>query len=737
MTPDSELQSSLDSLLAQRAELQRLRERRLWVCAGDRQWAWQCAYGLITQWEPDLLLWLGESAPEPCRPVLQRDFRHQLGREYDLVVIDAHGGLDVDAMAAVAGTLRGGGLLVLLTPDLESWPQMRDRELERFTAAAAHADEPSRFLRRFIHCLDSEAVSLLRQSHGREKERAALCYPPRSETDDQTRYDSQAEAIEAVQALWRAEHRHRPLVLSAARGRGKSAAMGLAARHILEQSNATILVSAPRRENCEVLFRHVDVESLPGRSGHQIRFIPPDELLRNRPEADLLLIDEAAAIPLPMLMALVQAWPRVVLATTVHGYEGTGRGFELKFFPQLDRYMPDWRLLRMRAPIRWSESDPLEAWLTGAFLLDADVAASSATPLSGPGPVCHERLDRNLLAEDEGRLRALFGLLVSAHYRTRPSDLRQLLDAPALSIHVLRKCDRILAVALVVMEGVIDPARIPAIFGGQRRVRGHLIPQSLVAHVGVEAAGILRCARIMRIAVHPQLQGQGLGTRLLQCVGEYAATVGADWVGASFGATLSLLRFWKASGYVPVRLGLKREASSGAHAAVMLKAISEAGQDQLAVMHARFLELLPLQLADGLELLESDLVTELLQPAGPPRDTSVDASDITQQDWAELAAFAFARRGYEVSLVALHRWLRRFEAEVMASGVVSEWDKGYLIEKVFKHRHWSELANSYNLAGRKAAVTRLREILRALLTAVNPQEIEIERRRLSLVPELC
>lgn len=57
--------------------------------------------------------------------------------------------------------------------------------------------------------------------------------------------------------------------------------------------------------------------------------------------ASWLIVDEAAAIPGPLLRQLVTRFPRTLLTTTVQGYEGTGRGFLLKFcasFPHLRQF---------------------------------------------------------------------------------------------------------------------------------------------------------------------------------------------------------------------------------------------------------------------------------------------------------------------------------------------------------------------------------------------------------------
>ncbi len=60
-------------------------------------------------------------------------------------------------------------------------------------------------------------------------------------------------------------------------------------------------------------------------AGEHFHFMAPDALLASTTEADWLIVDEAAAIPGPLLEKLVSRFPRVLLTTTVQGYEGTGR----------------------------------------------------------------------------------------------------------------------------------------------------------------------------------------------------------------------------------------------------------------------------------------------------------------------------------------------------------------------------------------------------------------------------
>lgn len=51
-------------------------------------------------------------------------------------------------------------------------------------------------------------------------------------------------------------------------------------------------------------------------------------------QAELLVIDEAAAIPLPFVKAMLGPY-LVFLASTINGYEGTGRSLSLKLLQQL------------------------------------------------------------------------------------------------------------------------------------------------------------------------------------------------------------------------------------------------------------------------------------------------------------------------------------------------------------------------------------------------------------------
>lgn len=100
------------------------------------------------------------------------------------------------------------------------------------------------------------------------------------------------------------------------------------------------------------------------------------------------MIDEAAAIPLPIVRNLLGNYT-IFMASTINGYEGTGRSLSLKLIKQLrdqnkiiktngkgDGYSVGGggRILKevcMTDPIRYAMNDPIEEWLNKLLLLNA------------------------------------------------------------------------------------------------------------------------------------------------------------------------------------------------------------------------------------------------------------------------------------------------------------------------------------------------------------------------------
>jgi tRNA(Met) cytidine acetyltransferase len=686
-----------------------------------------------------------------------------LGADLELLVYDAHSGFDPDGFGAATGAIRGGGLLLLLTPPLGDWSDCTDPQAERI-AVWPHtaASVKGRFLRRLatfltpgpslVHLAQDDAESL------RVAERFISDHarPVRAPNDmdpiiDRTRginhphlampaTPDQDRAIAAILAVARGRAR-RPLVIRAHRGRGKSAALGLAAGQLQRDRPLRILVTAPRRSAAESLFKHaaaVSAERCPnigiktrssdevttdptwrsarGFTDQSLAFRSPAELARERPEADLLLIDEAAGIPAPLLEALLVQYPRVVFATTLHGYEGTGRGFDVRFRDTLDRLTPNWREISLETPIRWAADDPLEALTFRALLLDAAPATPEQLDGPNPAPFRCERLNRDDLARDEPTLRELFGLLVLAHYQTRPMDLRMLMDGPNVRLYVIRRGNHIAATLLAAEEGgIADPALRAAIFMGLRRPRGHLLPQTLSTHAGIAQAPALRYLRVIRIAVHPALGRRGLARRLLRRLYRDGRAEGIDLLGASFGATPDLVRFWDHCGFRPAQIGTSRNAASGEHALVVLRRLNARGWRFAKEAEARLESRLPILLAGPLRTLDPTTAAALVKTLGfmpsAERLEQVCANDIEDR---ELQGFIEGHRSLDATLPLLADLTRRRLGARLRAKQVAIGDAALLIAATRQLRSVAELTSCFGAAGRDEILSRIRRASKAL-----------------------
>lgn len=716
-------------------------ERRALVLAGQRAWCTTAARtALVPGLEP--VLWVTDGAPEAVWALPAEEADTVLGREVGAVVFDAHAGFNPDAFGAISGTLCGGGLLLLLIPPLASWPRFQDPDYLRMVAAGCDAgDVGGRFLQRLLRVMrDDDAVRVVEQGRINAGPVPGATPAPQVSaavhdvdaagcvTDDQRR------AVDALVRVGLGRAR-RPVVLTSDRGRGKSAALGIAAAALIREGLTRIVVTGPRLQAVERVFEHAArrlPDALASRAAlhwgeARMEFLPPDRLLHDGShEAQLLLVDEAAAIPAPVLEQLLERYSRIAFATTVHGYEGTGRGFALRFNRVLDVRTPEWKALQLETPVRWAPDDPLERFVFRALLLDAAAASDDAVAGATAAGVQVERMGRDVLAGDEATLSELFGLLVLAHYRTRPFDLRLLLDGPNVSVYALRHDGHVVGTALVADEGGFDAGTTYGIWAGHTRPQGHLLPESLAAHAGLEQAPRLRCGRILRIAVHPHLQGRGLGTRLLAALAQAAADDGCDYIGSSFGATEPLLRFWHHGGFEPVRLSVTRGASSGAHSAVVLRPLSDAGRCLADAARRRFREQFLHQLGDPLRELEAPLALRLLRDDRSPGFAALDADD-----WRDLVAFGFGRRIYEAAMAAIWKLARAAVADGVLQEQLQPAQCRVLVVKVLQRNSWADAARVLGVAGRGGVQQLLRSAVRAVVERGAGAEVRNEARRLA------
>ncbi|HGZ2273894.1 TPA: tRNA cytosine(34) acetyltransferase TmcA [Shigella boydii] len=664
--------AELTALYTLTAQMKREGIRRLLVLSGEEGWCFDHALklrdALLGDW-----LWI---SPQPdaenhCSPSVLQTL---LGREFRHAVFDARHGFDAAAFAALSGTLKAGSWLVLLLPVWEEWENQPDADSLRWSDCPDPIATPH-FVQHLKRVLTADNDAIL----WRQNQPFSLAhFTPRTDWHPATGAP-QPEQQQLLQQLLTIL----PGVaaVTAARGRGKSALAG----QLISRIAGSAIVTAPAKAATDVLAQF---------AGEKFRFIAPDALLASDEQADWLVVDEAAAIPAPLLHQLVSRFPRTLLTTTVQGYEGTGRGFLLKFcarFPHLHRF-------ELQQPIRWAQGCPLEKMVSEALVFDDE--NFTHTP---QGNIVISAFEQTLWRSEPETPLKVYQLLSGAHYRTSPLDLRRMMDAPGQYFLQAAGENEIAGALWLVDEGGLSQQLSQAVWAGFRRPRGNLVAQSLAAHGSNPLAATLRGRRVSRIAVHPARQREGVGQQLIASALQY--TQDLDYLSVSFGYTGELWRFWQRCGFVLVRMGNHREASSGCYTAMALLPMSDAGKQLAEREHYRLRR-------DAQALAQWNGET---LPVDPLNDIV-----LSDDDWLELAGFAFAHRPLLTSLGCLLRLLQTSELALPA-----------LRGRLQKNASDAQLCTTLKLAGRKMLLVRQREEAAHALFALNDVRTERLRDRIT------
>ena len=506
---------------------------------------------------PDNVLIIGESG------IAFSKATNLLGQEFEHILFDGRNGIHLEALAIAAGTLKMGGVLCLVLSDWENLSLQLDQDSLRWNGNLSAIATPN-FIYHFKQCIERYHFPILR-------EESAVEFPAFFYSNKHHKNATLAQQ-QIIETILQAEQDI--YFLTAKRGRGKSALLGMLANQI----QAPVYLTAPNKSAV-----HSVIEFLEG----EIEFIAPDELtirLQNEPEfsqSAWLLVDEAAMIPLPLLQEYSQYFQHIVFSTTIHSYEGTGRGFELKFKRKIHRTFQHFEL---KQPLRWQENDPLEDFIDDLLLLNTEDEFQQF-PFQPHLPYQIREVQKpHHIAE-------FYGLMTLAHYRTSPLDLRRLLDGENQRFYFAEYQQNLLGAIWALEEGnMTDDELIIQIQQGKRRPKGNLVPQALCFYENLPQACKLRSLRISRIAVQPNWQKQSIGQNLMK----FMENSEVDFLSVSFGYTDELAKFWQKCGFVLVHLGEHQEASSGCYSAIALKGLSKEGLALVDTAHKQFQRNIPL-----------------------------------------------------------------------------------------------------------------------------------------------
>ncbi|MFA9417602.1 tRNA(Met) cytidine acetyltransferase TmcA [Natrinema sp. HArc-T2] len=716
-------------------EATRTNERRLLVLAGARKRGYDALESILDALSVPITetTLVGPDDRLRCEQLRQANASDLLGTTRDVIAVDAHDELRPNALGKVVGAVDGGGLLVLLTPPLASWPDRRDEFATSLAVPPFVVDDVTgRFKRRLVETLQTHRGIAIVDLENDSVDADGLIDPaPRMPMEPPTppadhrfpaaTYEAclTADQVAAVAAFESLAECEQAVVLEADRGRGKSSAAGLAAG-AYAAAGEDVLVTAPAARNAAELFERANelVEALgtdatvePRRiettAGGSVRFREPAAAVHALEAADIVVVDEAAALPVATLESLLAA-DRVAFATTIHGYEGAGRGFSVRFRDRLAESDHDVTDCQLVEPIRYAAGDPVEVWAFRALLLDARPPVDSLVADATPETVDYRRLEPDELLADERLLREAFGLLVLAHYRTEPADLARLLDAPNLEARALVHDGHVVSVALLAREGDLSPETRSMMYEGGR-VRGNMLPDVLTSQLRDEAAAEPAGLRVVRIATHHAARSRGLGSRLLERVREeYAPSV--DWLGTGFGATPGLLAFWRENGYRAIHISTTRNDASGEYSALMLAPTSDEGRE----LHDRHADWFARRFAalcsDALDDLEPDVARAVLRSvaegAGPPLS-------VTDHEWRVVAGAAYGPGLFDVDPGPFRDLVVRYFVDDPDAVDLTGREERLLVLRALQSRDWEAVADrlGYHSTG---------QCMRALGDAVCP-----------------
>uniref|UniRef100_A0A8C1T5T1 RNA cytidine acetyltransferase n=1 Tax=Cyprinus carpio TaxID=7962 RepID=A0A8C1T5T1_CYPCA len=679
-----------------------------------------------------------------------------LGNTYGMCVLQDFEALTPNLLARTVETVEGGGIVVILLRTMNSLKQLYTMAMDVHSRyrTEAHQDVVGRFNERFIlslsscktcvviddqlnilpistHITNIKPVPPKTQDDGlspREQELKDLkeslqdTQPVGVLVDSCKTMDQTKAVLKFIEAISEKTLRS-TVALTAARGRGKSAALGLAVAGAVTFGYSNIFVTSPSPDNLHTLFEFVfkGFDALQYQviiTGHKARYdvfttglsYLKSVISTQRVKPSVISV-ETLIVPLLFCKLLILVSPC--------RYEGTGRSLSLKLIQQLRQQSADSQLnlsaenrntstarlaaartlheVTLHESIRYGQGDPVEKWLNDLLCLDCLSVPRIISGCPLPQTCDLYYVNRDTLfcyhKASEAFLQRLMALYVASHYKNSPNDLQMLSDAPAHHLFCLlppvpptqSSLPEVLAVVQVCLEGEISRQSVLNSLSRGKKASGDLIPWTLSEQFQDPEFGSLSGGRIVRIAVNPDYQGMGYGSRSLQLLQHYyegqfplldeqeqttTSTITSvsseavslleevvsprkdlpplllklnerraerlDYLGVSYGLTPQLLKFWKKAGFVPVYLRQTPNDLTGEHSCIMLKELNaEESTEQNQWLSAfwkdfrrRFLSLLSFQFSKFSPTLALNILQNKNAKDDSPAGTALTSAEL-------------------------------------------------------------------------------------------------------------
>ena len=148
-------------------------------------------------------------------------------------------------------------------------------------------------------------------------------------------------------------------MITADRGRGKTAVLGIVTPYLIWRMYnvlkrpVRIMVVAPTPQAVQTFFKFLKkglvrygikykvkesngLITVVNSKLARVEYVVPRRAMVEKDLADIIIVDEAAGIDVPVLWKISEGVKYLVFSTTIHGYEGAGRGFSIRFLRKLE-----------------------------------------------------------------------------------------------------------------------------------------------------------------------------------------------------------------------------------------------------------------------------------------------------------------------------------------------------------------------------------------------------------------
>jgi tRNA(Met) cytidine acetyltransferase len=661
-----------------------------------------------------------------------KESENVLGETYGSLIVDLTEGFNPNDLGIVVETVKEGGMILILSPLPDEWEKRLSRWHEELVSEPyTRENVVPRFYRRFfkhtksmggIIIYDLESSKLLKefQSADEPQKRSEIEIPSGGQIKKKlyklcaTR--DQVEVLKRFETFFDRQRESKVAVITADRGRGKTAVLGILTPFLISRMQRVlkrpirVMIVAQSPQSVQTYFRFLKlaltrqgfsdckfkesngiVTVVTGRH-LRIEYVVPRRAIQEARNSDIVIVDEAAAIDVSTLFRMVRGVRYAIFSSTIHGYEGSGRSFSVRFLKKLEEdESVEIERISLEEPIRYGRGDPVEKWLYRSLLLDSKPATLDEEDLRSIGSEDFEFefLDKDRFIENEELLNQFFGIYVLAHYRNRPSDLVILFDMPNHQAFRVSVNGKTVCSLHIAVEGGIGDEIIAKMMEGYKP-KGQVIPDLVVKHHldsnFPKSVGL----RVVRIATHPDVMNRGIGSFALKKLIDWAKENGYEWIGSGFGVSPELLRFWKNNGFIPLHITPQRNEISGEHTVVMIKTLTNSLDERLKTLNSNFIKRLVEYLSDELSDLDEETALMLLETL---QKDCVDARhEISVTDLSRMEKYIEGISLYEyvsdiVRPVVRHYFLRKDGVDL------SDEEKLIIVKKCLQLRGWWEFGD--------------------------------------------